>query len=239
MSWEETRGGVVGAARRTAHTDDAKDRTDEAHHTGYSPRGRARWLVPALVGGLVVLLLGGGATAAWMSSRGEGSAASTPTPTSAATPTATGAPSPTAPDAEPTSALPLEPTDQDVTYAGVVRCVEGGDFLVSQCPSVFPDTLICPAGLCTISFFVGPSLSGSPPTQDTVTVAFHAGDPAVEFRGMDKSGRCPGRLIIDGSRQGDGGYEIRIVNGARAGEADGSCSEPSDNVFEISLAPPP
>lgn len=238
MSWDETRGGVVTTSRRMAHTDDAKARTDETHHTRRAPRARGRSLVPTLIGGIVVLLLVGGSTAAFFLTRGEEPSASS---RGAGTePTGSAGADAALPTVHPTTGLPLEPTYQDVTYAGINRCVERGHFLLSRCPNAFRETLTCPEGLCTIFLFIGPRLmslgAGSP---EEVVVTFRAGDPTVQFRGTNRSSTCPGRLTVDGSRQSDGGYEIRVVNGLRAGEGDGSCSPPSEAVWEISLASPP
>jgi hypothetical protein len=69
MSWDDRRGaGAVGTlVRNTAHSDDAKHRVDE--HSNL--RQRAKWLVPALVGAVLVLV-GAGSTAAVMTSRHDG-----------------------------------------------------------------------------------------------------------------------------------------------------------------------
>ena len=69
MTWEDSRAsGTVTAVRRSAHSDDAKHRVDDA--TRLVPR--ARWLLPAVVAGVLVLLLGGGA-AAVLATRGSDS----------------------------------------------------------------------------------------------------------------------------------------------------------------------
>ena len=68
MVWEETRGGAT-VAREVAHADDAKHRPDE--RSGLEPR--ARWLVPALVG-TVLVVVAGGTTAAVVSHRRPGPA---------------------------------------------------------------------------------------------------------------------------------------------------------------------
>ena len=62
MSWDDRRapGAAVTAVRQTAHSDDAKHRVDE--RTTVHPR--PRWLVPALVGAVVLILVVGGTVAA-------------------------------------------------------------------------------------------------------------------------------------------------------------------------------
>jgi hypothetical protein len=242
MRWEDPRGGADRAPARLAHSDDAKARTDEAHQLRRS-RSRARALTPALVGAVVAVIVVGGATAAWLS-RGDGPSGSTPStsggPSGAPSSAVSSEPGTAVTEAtpEPSTILPLEPVDEDVTYLGTIRCVEGGDFLLSQCPSVFQEPLECPDGQCTITFFVGPTLSRGGPDEGSTAITFTAGDPVVSFAGTDSSEPCPGRLNVEGTRRPDGGYEFRFVNGSRAGEFDGSCSPPSDSVFEVSLDPP-
>src|SRR5690349_7888121 len=68
MAWEDTRR-VAVTSRRLAHSDDAKSRHDEHSGVRSRLRPRARWLVPASVVGALVLV-GGGAGAALMASRG-------------------------------------------------------------------------------------------------------------------------------------------------------------------------
>ena len=68
MSWDDRRGAgaVATAVRQTAHSDDAKHRTDETTHL----RARAKWVVPVAVG-VAVLLLGGGVAVAVAKTNGS------------------------------------------------------------------------------------------------------------------------------------------------------------------------
>ena len=69
VGWTETRGSATATAvRRTAHSDDAKQRVDDASHS-VSPRF-PKW-VPLAVAGALVVLVGTGATAALVGARDE------------------------------------------------------------------------------------------------------------------------------------------------------------------------
>lgn len=67
MSWDDHRtvGALGTVARKRAHSDDAKQRSDDSSNL----RPRAKWVVPAVVAGVVILLIGG--TAVAMTTRGH------------------------------------------------------------------------------------------------------------------------------------------------------------------------
>ena len=213
MTWEDSRAsGTVTAVRRSAHSDDAKHRVDDA--TRLVPR--ARWLVPAVVAGVLVLLLGGGA-AAVLATRGSDS----PSPSSqgSADQSPGGETSKGEADGEEQDPGSVPSSDaenvDDTSFTATgsartaVQGVNGGKTTTQN--GAASVTITCSATACTITDATGSvsssSDNGSPrqaPTPGTWTAGRHPGARAVSSDADFDLGMPWIDLVIDGD-------DVRLV----------------------------